>query len=104
LAEEEFYELAEDSNTMYDNSKIVTCEKFMDLNRYSNIVPMELSMVTTDSQSFNQKNYFNGNYITNRQGHVEFIATQGPLEETTEDFWNMVMMNRVTTIIGIHSF
>ena len=57
-------------------------------------------MVTLDGKGYNGPNYFNGNYIVAKSGNVDFIATQGPLEQTVEDFWNVVMLNGVSSIVG----
>ena len=62
---------------------------------------MTLTNVTTDGKELRDDNYFNGNYILNKSGQVEFIACQGPLKNTVEDFWKMVMVNKVNSIIGI---
>ena len=69
-------------------------------NRYTDIIPNTLNMSTLDGKKYKKENYFNGNYIMDRDGKVNFIATQGPLEETTEDFWKMVILNDVKTIVG----
>ena len=61
---------------------------------------MELTIATTNGHTFDRTNYFNGNYILDRPGRVQFIATQGPLEETTEDFWHMVVVNKSNFIVG----
>lgn len=65
---------------------------------------MALSLVTTDGEDYNSKNYINGNYILDKSGKTEFIACQGPLQNTTEDFWQMVLVNNVESIVGKTDF
>lgn len=61
---------------------------------------MQINMATLDGKGYNGPNYFNGNYIVSKNGNVDIVATQGPLEQTTEDFWNVVMLNNVSMIVG----
>lgn len=98
--EKEYKELMSDSHKIYKSSKIVEDSTYRKKNRYGDINPMQLNMVTLDGKGFNGPNYFNGNYILNLAGNVDFIATQGPLKETTEDFWEAVMRNEVSMIVG----
>jgi len=99
--EKEYYELEKDSQKVYKTTKIVTDESHRNKNRYRDINPMLLNMVTLNEKGYNGPNYFNGNYILNSFGNVDFIATQGPLEQTTEDFWEVVMRNDIQMIVGI---
>lgn len=99
--EKEYYELEKDSQKVYKTTKIVTDESHRNKNRYRDINPMLLNMVTLDNKGYNGPNYFNGNYILNSFGNVDFIATQGPLEQTTEEFWEVVMRNDIQMIVGI---
>lgn len=49
------------------------------------------------------KNYINASYIRieNDEEEYFYIATQGPLPETIEDFWQMVMENNCNVIAMI---
>jgi protein tyrosine phosphatase len=100
ILENEFYFLAKDSKKVYKKCKIEDSEAHIGKNRYKDINPMKLNMVTLDGKGYNGPNYFNGNYILGKDGNVDFIATQGPLKSTTEDFWNVVMLNCVPMIVG----
>ena len=80
--------------------EVVHFNNHISQNRYTDIVPMILTMATLDGNKYKFENYFNGNYIMDRDGKVNFITTQGPLEETTEDFWKMMILNKVNTIVG----
>lgn len=65
-------------------------------NRYSNVLAIERTRVKLT----NSTDYINANYVNGEIPGTEkqYIATQGPLEETTYDFWLMVW-NEGTTII-----
>ena len=47
---------------------------------------------------FSANNYINANYITIKE-ECEFIATQGPLPGTKDDFWSMVWQENARTIV-----
>ena len=59
-------------------------------------------MITLDGSKYDGSNYFNGNYILSKTGNVEFLATQAPIENTVEEFWNVSMINGVSAIFGIN--
>uniref|UniRef100_A0A8D0GVF1 protein-tyrosine-phosphatase n=1 Tax=Sphenodon punctatus TaxID=8508 RepID=A0A8D0GVF1_SPHPU len=43
--------------------------------------------------------YINANFIPGYSSPQEFIATQGPLKKTLEDFWRLVWEQHVCTIV-----
>ena len=98
--EEEFKQLEKESAPVYKSGKVIPCESHKSKNRYKNIAPLQVNMTTLDGNGYNGPNYFNGNYILGKSGNVDFIATQGPLEKTVEDFWNVVMLNGVSSVVG----
>ena len=63
--------------------------------------PYTMNMATTDGKGFNGVNFYHGNYIIGPQNQVEVIASQGPLDNTVDDFWKIVIINNVYTVIGI---
>ncbi|KAK3925792.1 Receptor-type tyrosine-protein phosphatase beta [Frankliniella fusca] len=69
-------------------------------NRYCNIIPFERTRVrlsgTTDDDI---ANYINASYVAGYSGRTEYIASQGPKESTTKDFWFMVYEQNVRLII-----
>eukprot|EP01103_Thecamoeba_quadrilineata_P008452 TRINITY_DN18193_c0_g1_i1.p1 TRINITY_DN18193_c0_g1~~TRINITY_DN18193_c0_g1_i1.p1 ORF type:complete len:324 (-),score=44.32 TRINITY_DN18193_c0_g1_i1:136-1107(-) len=75
-------------------------------NRYTNVLPVEITRVKLkdtheiDSNA-NYGDYINANYIN---GEIEgskkaYIAAQGPLEETCIDFWRMVWTEHSNVIV-----
>uniref|UniRef100_A0A7N0UNS8 protein-tyrosine-phosphatase n=1 Tax=Kalanchoe fedtschenkoi TaxID=63787 RepID=A0A7N0UNS8_KALFE len=70
-------------------------------NRYSDVIPFNNNRVVLDPC----KGYINASFITAGTPSSEnvscFIATQGPLPNTLEDFWEMVIQNRCPAIVMI---
>lgn len=65
-----------------------------DLNRYSNIRPYKDNVVQINS--INQ--YINASWV-HLPTNNSFIATQGPLDTTIDDFWQMVYQYNINLII-----
>jgi len=62
-------------------------------NRYSNVLPLEKTRVRLARKSQDEDaDYINANWIHGLIPGSEraYISTQGPLQETVEDFWRMV--------------
>ncbi|ELU06625.1 hypothetical protein CAPTEDRAFT_168672 [Capitella teleta] len=72
-------------------------------NRYRTIIPNEHSRVKLPE--INQdpvSSYINANYIRGYRGEPNaFIATQGPMSNTVEDFWRMVWHEKAPIIVMI---
>ncbi|XP_015119672.1 tyrosine-protein phosphatase 10D isoform X2 [Diachasma alloeum] len=69
-------------------------------NRYTDILPydfsrVKLEQIDTDPNS----DYINASFIKGCSGEEEYIACQGPKEETTYDFWRMVDQYDVKLIV-----
>ncbi|XP_074732836.1 receptor-type tyrosine-protein phosphatase C isoform X7 [Strix uralensis] len=52
-----------------------------------------------DSDSEESSKYINASFITGYWGPKAMIATQGPLQETVSDFWQMVFQRKVKVIV-----
>lgn len=69
-------------------------------NRYSDILPYDFSRVKLDViDNDPNTDYINASFITGYSGEDEYIACQGPKEETTYDFWRMIDQYDVKIII-----
>ncbi|TTD62573.1 Receptor-type tyrosine-protein phosphatase O [Bagarius yarrelli] len=69
-------------------------------NRYTNILPYDFSRVKLISMHNDEgADYINANYIPGYKSPREYIATQGPLPETRNDFWKMVMQQQSHVIV-----
>ncbi|TRZ00617.1 hypothetical protein DNTS_015387 [Danionella cerebrum] len=71
-------------------------------NRYNNILPydstrVKLSCMDDDSCS----DYINASYIPGNNFRREYIATQGPLPGTKDDFWRMLWEQNVHNIVMV---
>uniref|UniRef100_A0A3Q1G9V9 protein-tyrosine-phosphatase n=1 Tax=Acanthochromis polyacanthus TaxID=80966 RepID=A0A3Q1G9V9_9TELE len=73
-------------------------------NRYKTILPNPHSRVILKSKSCNDllSSYINANYIRGYLGdHKAFIATQGPMVNTVNDFWQMAWQEEAPVIVMI---
>ncbi|XP_070785447.1 receptor-type tyrosine-protein phosphatase O [Enoplosus armatus] len=69
-------------------------------NRYTNILPYDFSRVKLISMHNDEgSDYINANYILGYKHAKEYIATQGPLPETRNDFWKMVLQQQSPIIV-----
>ncbi|XP_077981179.1 receptor-type tyrosine-protein phosphatase kappa-like [Glandiceps talaboti] len=69
-------------------------------NRYINIVTYDHSRVVLDPlPDDDTSDYINANFIDGYKRMNAFIATQGPNDETTDDFWRMVWQENTETVI-----
>uniref|UniRef100_A0A674DRK0 Protein tyrosine phosphatase receptor type O n=1 Tax=Salmo trutta TaxID=8032 RepID=A0A674DRK0_SALTR len=69
-------------------------------NRYTNILPYDFSRVKLIYLHNDEgSDYINANYIPGYKSPREYIATQGPLPETRNDFWNMVLQQKSRVIV-----
>ncbi|XP_078712282.1 receptor-type tyrosine-protein phosphatase beta-like [Lampetra fluviatilis] len=69
-------------------------------NRYTNILPFDVTRVKLASvEDIPHSDYINANYIKGHSSSREYIAAQGPLAGTREDFWRMVWEQKVNQIV-----
>ncbi|XP_069765478.1 receptor-type tyrosine-protein phosphatase O isoform X2 [Narcine bancroftii] len=67
-------------------------------NRYTNILPYDFSRVKLTSLQC-EDDYINANYIPGFNSAREYIATQGPLAETRNDFWKMIIQQKSGIVV-----
>lgn len=70
-------------------------------NRYANVVAYDHSRVVLQPLGYPGSDYVNANYIDGLSNKQMYIATQGPMPETFEDFWRMVWECNCSTIVMI---
>ena len=68
-------------------------------NRYNNIFCYDRSRVKLTPIDDAHNDFIHANFITGYNREREYIATQGPLENTIEDFWRMVWEYHCSTIV-----
>uniref|UniRef100_A0A915HIB1 protein-tyrosine-phosphatase n=1 Tax=Romanomermis culicivorax TaxID=13658 RepID=A0A915HIB1_ROMCU len=68
-------------------------------NRYNSIWPNKETMVVLRNNG-SPDGYINANYIRGRNGNPRtFVATQGPMPNTVDDFWALVWQERCPVIV-----
>ncbi|XP_051789251.1 protein tyrosine phosphatase receptor type Fa isoform X12 [Erpetoichthys calabaricus] len=95
----EFKRLA---NSKAHTSRFITanlpCNKFK--NRLVNIMPFESTRVCLQPiRGVEGSDYINASFIDGYRQQKAYIATQGPLAETTEDFWRMLWEHNSTIVV-----
>ncbi|XP_078241152.1 receptor-type tyrosine-protein phosphatase delta isoform X35 [Pogona vitticeps] len=74
------------------------CNKFK--NRLVNIMPYESTRICLQPiRGVEGSDYINASFIDGYRQQKAYIATQGPLAETTEDFWRMLWEHNSTIVV-----
>ncbi|XP_077461991.1 receptor-type tyrosine-protein phosphatase delta-like isoform X12 [Stigmatopora argus] len=74
------------------------CNKFK--NRLVNIMPYESTRVPLQPiRGVEGSDYINASFIDGYRQQKAYIATQGPLAETTEDYWRMLWEHNSTIVV-----
>ena len=69
-------------------------------NRYKDILPFDASrVVLSEYPGVPGSDYINANHIKGASGSNAYIAAQGPLPHTVNDFWRMVVETEVQVIV-----
>ncbi|XP_029607466.1 titin isoform X6 [Salmo trutta] len=68
-------------------------------NRYNNVLPYDSSRVKLSIHGSPFDDYINSNYIPGYNSRKEFIAAQGPLPITVNEFWRMIWEKNVQTLV-----
>ncbi|KAF2884556.1 hypothetical protein ILUMI_21621 [Ignelater luminosus] len=91
---------------LYRKHPDLTCDeavkpKNVNKNRYRDISPYDSTRVILKNAA--SGDYINANYVNMRIAGTDvsnrYIATQGPLQSTTEDFWQMVLEEECNHIV-----
>ncbi len=67
-------------------------------NRYSNVLPLDRTRVVLSCTDEPGSDYINANFVDGVY-EKQYIATQGPLKETAEDYWRMVWEQDVNVLV-----
>ncbi|CAI5763288.1 receptor-type tyrosine-protein phosphatase eta isoform X1 [Podarcis lilfordi] len=68
-------------------------------NRYNNVLPYDISRVRLQIHDHPTNDYINANYMPGYNSKKEFIAAQGPLPNTVQDFWRMIWEKKIYTVV-----
>ncbi|KAK1361653.1 Protein-tyrosine-phosphatase PTP1 [Heracleum sosnowskyi] len=84
-------------------------EKNMNKNRYTDVVPFDTNLVRLNpcrDYRPSATGYINASFIaaSASKSVSQFIATQDPIPETYEDFWEMVLQHRCPVIVMLTPF
>eukprot|EP00731_Ephydatia_muelleri_P018726 Em0011g766a len=86
-----------DKSDHIDNSQL-PCNQVK--NRFCNILPYDASRVKLkELNGIPGSDYINASYIDGYNCQNIYISTQGPTDETVNDFWRMVWEKRLGTIV-----
>ncbi|XP_071319679.1 receptor-type tyrosine-protein phosphatase H-like isoform X2 [Trachinotus anak] len=71
-------------------------------NRFSNVLPYDWCRVKLSTSHPNEtSDYINASYMPGYNREREYIATQGPLPSTVDDFWRMIWEQGVKGIVMV---
>ncbi|XP_064386521.1 uncharacterized protein LOC135335055 isoform X2 [Halichondria panicea] len=69
-------------------------------NRFGNVFPYDFNRVKLRPvKDIRGSDYINASYVNGYMTNTKYIAAQGPLPNTLEDFWKMIMENKLRTIV-----
>ncbi|GIY12189.1 receptor-type tyrosine-protein phosphatase mu [Caerostris extrusa] len=68
-------------------------------NRYDDLLAYDETRVKLEPRSYDESDYINANYIDGYHRQKEYVATQGPLPNTTRDIWAMVWQLDIKKIV-----
>nr|XP_022307738.1 uncharacterized protein LOC111113741 [Crassostrea virginica] len=89
--------------SMLSNGELYPCnvgkrQENLSKNRYKSILPYDHSRVILHEGNGCSK-YINASFIEDTNGEFAYIATQGPTENSVNDFWRMVWQQNVSEIV-----
>ncbi|KAK6045087.1 Protein-tyrosine phosphatase [Cooperia oncophora] len=74
----------------------------MERNRYVDVLPFDQCRIVLGSSTDEDESYINASPVSIKQAHRNYILAQGPLENTCNDFWQMVWEQNVPAVIMLN--
>ncbi|XP_046546673.1 receptor-type tyrosine-protein phosphatase mu-like [Haliotis rubra] len=68
-------------------------------NRYKDILPFDTTRVPLEVEQEDDSDYINASYVDGYMDTARYVAAQGPLEETKNDFWRMIWQLNTNKIV-----
>jgi len=96
--EERSHQAIDNPNNPFSVS-VANSDTSMNYNRYVNILPFNHNRVKLLQQRPNKTDYINASHIEAPNNVRRYIATQGPLSKTIEDFWLMIWEQNINIIV-----
>ncbi|CAF0768873.1 unnamed protein product, partial [Rotaria sordida] len=97
-----FEDICEVSKTYTFPADVSQLEYNKSKNRYTNILTYDHSRVKLSSDDRDGRgNYINANYVDGHHKANAYIATQGPMPNTINDFWRMIWEKDVSVLVMI---
>ncbi|XP_077976619.1 uncharacterized protein LOC120336141 [Styela clava] len=93
----QFEKLKEVVKLIKETKEIASRPNMMKKNRYKNILPYDSTRVVLSAKG--DEDYINASYIHGYETRKKFIASQGPLPATVNDFWRMVIEQKCAVIV-----
>uniref|UniRef100_A0A914YIN0 protein-tyrosine-phosphatase n=1 Tax=Panagrolaimus superbus TaxID=310955 RepID=A0A914YIN0_9BILA len=72
-------------------------------NRYQNVLPYDQNRVLLNNVQEGNTNFLNASPLLVPFANRDYILTQGPLETTAEDFWQMVWEQNSRIIVMLNN-
>ncbi|XP_071118552.1 receptor-type tyrosine-protein phosphatase H-like [Haliotis cracherodii] len=88
----------------FSNIKPVDCASLDEnegKNRYKDILPFDATRVPLEIENEDDSDYINASYIDGYMDQTRYVATQGPLEHTKNDFWRMIWQLNTAKIVMV---
>ncbi|XP_064604799.1 tyrosine-protein phosphatase non-receptor type 12-like [Liolophura sinensis] len=71
-------------------------------NRYKDILPFDATRVTLQPKPGEPgSDYINANFVRGANGKKAYIASQGPLPHTVQDFWRMLWEYKIEVVVMV---
>ncbi|XP_077975271.1 uncharacterized protein LOC120336019 [Styela clava] len=93
----QFEKLKKAMTLIGETKEVASLPNMTKKNRYKNILPYDSTRVVLNGEG--DKDYINASYIHGYETRRKFIASQGPLPVTVNDFWRMVIEQKCAVII-----